>query len=130
LGRIDTFHKQAIVLPRVINESVGFLLSTVTKHDLPLRFTLLDVLVDLKDRLGKAVPVRDADVPRELIEKAQKGSWVARSGKWYFILDGKGVIRHLHCQERRASPESGRGRTPSDKNVQKGSVRSEHRDKK
>jgi hypothetical protein len=76
------------------------------------------------------VLVRDADVPRELIEKVQKGSWVARSGKWYFILDGKGVIRHVHCHERRASPDSARGGTPIDKNAQKGPVRSEHRDKK
>jgi len=132
LGRIDTFHKQAVVLPRVINDCVGFLLSTATKHALPKRFTLLDVLLDLKDRLGKAAPVREADVPRDLKEKVQQGSWVARNGKWYFVLDSKGVIRHVHCQERRASPESRKkgGESSRNKNSQKGSVGSGHKDRK
>jgi len=131
LGRIDTFHKQALVMPRVINDCVGFLLSTATKHSLPKRFTLLDVLLDLKDRLGKAAPVRDADVPRELREKVQKGSWVARNGKWYFVLDSKGVIRNVLCQERRASPSSERGRRekPQDRNSQKGPVKSGHKER-
>jgi hypothetical protein len=131
LGRIDTFHKQALVTPRVLNDCVGLLLSTTTKHSLAKRFTLIDVLLDLKDRLGKAAPVRDADVPRDLKEKVQKGSWVARNGKWYFVLDSNGVIRHVLCQEKRA-PVFGRGggRRSKDKTVEKGTLSSGHNQRK
>ena len=56
-------------------------------------------------RVGGAVPVREEDLPRAHKEWAQKGNWIARHGKWYFVLDVKGVIRHVHCDEGRSTAE-------------------------
>jgi hypothetical protein len=102
LAKVDTFFKPVLISDRIINEYVGVVLSTTTDHTLPSRFTLLHLLVDLRDRITKGVGVREIDIPdKKLIEQSKKGDWFIKSGKWYFGFDSRGVLVKLFTQERK-----------------------------
>jgi hypothetical protein len=96
IGRIKTFRKPALLTPAVVDNFLGQLLKSVEARQLPIRFSLIDVLDLLTKRLNGSTIVHEHTlVSAALKEKLEADFWITRYQTWTFLLDKSGWLRYV-----------------------------------